>query len=330
MKSGAADRRDRSILVSIVVPAMNEAPNVVPLYDEISATMKGADGVDWELILVDDGSSDGTYREIENLAANDRRVRGLALSRNFGHQYALLAGLEDAKGDAVVSMDADLQHPPEIIHELVEHWRRGCNIVHTQRQSDGELTWFKRKTSDWFYKILSLLSGVEMREGQSDFRLLDRRVVQTLTSMEEADLFLRGLVGRVGFESATVPYRVRERRFGTSKYHLGKMILFAFSGITSISTIPLRLGIMAGFITSAFAFLEILFVLFAYWRGGTVPGWASVAGLVALLFGINFILVGFLGIYIGHIFTRVQRHPAFLVEYRTGDPDQAPRGESTR
>jgi dolichol-phosphate mannosyltransferase len=311
-KHDARAREDPKLL-SLVVPAYNEEGNLIPLYEELCTHL---DGQSWELVIVDDGSRDRTWQVIEELTQKDPRVRGLSLSRNFGHQYALLAGLKDARGDAVVSLDADLQHPPAMIPELVERWKCGINVVHTQRRAEGELGWFKRETSRWFYRLISRLSGLSIHEGQSDFRLLDRRVVTAVTGMVEADLFLRGLVHWVGYRSETVPYRVRKRSWGRSKYSLGRMLYLALAGVTSVSTLPLRLGIIAGFVTSGLAFLEILYVVFVSWKGDPVPGWASLAGLVALLFGMNFILLGFLGIYVGHIFGRVQNHPPFLIERR--------------
>jgi dolichol-phosphate mannosyltransferase len=305
-----------------VVPAFNEEGNLVPLHAELCSCLTN---FSWELVLVDDGSRDGTWRIIEELTRRDPRVRGISLSRNFGHQYALLAGLKDSKGDAVVSLDADLQHPPDMVPELVRKWCEGFNVVHTQRQSEGELGWFKRKTSQWFYRLISRISGLYIHEGQSDFRLLDRRVVAALTGMEEADLFLRGIVHWVGYRSATVPYRVRRRAWGRSKYSLARMLYLALAGVTSVSTLPLRLGIVAGFVTSGLAFVQILYVLVVRWNGHPVPGWASLAGLVALLFGMNFILLGSLGIYIGHIFGRVQKRPAYLVERRAPADRDTPR-----
>jgi len=318
----AEPRRLGPKLVSVVVPAYNEAGNIAALHDRVRQALQGHD---WELVIVDDGSADATFEHILACAKADERVRGIGLSRNFGHQYALLAGLKASRGDVVVSMDADLQHPPETIPRLIEAWRQGCNIVHTRRLDAGELTWFKRRTSALYYRLFSLLCGVEIEEGMSDFRLLDRRVVEALTSMEEADLFLRGLVRWVGYRHTTVEYPVAERQWGRSKYGLGRMLAFAGSGITAFSTLPLRIGIAVGFLTAGFAGLELVYVIGVALSGESVPGWASVVGLVTLLFGVSFILLGFLGIYVGHIFERVQRHPAYLVERTTEEYLGAPR-----
>ncbi len=309
--------RGASELISIVVPAFDERDNLRALYDELCEELEV---FRWELIFVDDGSTDGTFDTISELAARDERVRGLKLSRNFGQQAALLAGLREAQGAAVVSLDADLQHPPRVVLELVDAWCRGASIVHTRREPSHDAGWFKRRLSAWYYGLFSFLSGVPIHEGESDFRLLDREVVEVLLGMQHARPFLRGLVHWVGYPQALIPYRARPRFAGKSKYGLLRMLRLAAAGVTSFSTVPLRLGILLGAATSAAAFLELAYVVYVAVRGDPVPGWASLAGLVALLMGVNFMLLGFLGTYIGHVFERVQGHPAYLVERRTAKP----------
>lgn len=304
--------RDVSSLISIVVPAFDERENLRALYDELCEELHA---FRWELVIVDDGSTDGTFDAISELA-RDERVRGVKLSRNFGHQPALTAGLREAGGAAVVSMDADLQHPPALIPEMIREWKRGASIVHTQRRA-SEQSWFKRRTSAWYYRVFSFLSGVSIGEGESDFRLLDREVVDVVVAMEEARPFVRGLVHWVGYPQAVLPYDVRPRRSGQSHYGLLRMFRLAAAGVTSFSTVPLRIGILLGAITGAGAFSELAYVVWILWRGETVPGWASVAGLLALMMGANFVLLGFIGTYIGQIFERVQGHPAYLIERRT-------------
>jgi len=317
-------RRDRDpTLLSVVVPAFNEEGNLRVLYSALAEVLEG---LDWELVFVDDGSKDRTFPMIMELSQEDPRVRGVSFSRNFGHQYALLAGLKAARGEAVVSMDADMQHPPATVPALVEAWRQGYNVVHTQRRPNANLTWFKKTTSNLYYRLFSALSGVPLKEGQSDFRLLDRRVVDVILSLDTAELFLRGLVHWVGYQNTTLSYDVGKRHWGVSKYNLRKMIRFAIQGITSFSTFPLRIGIAIGFLTSLIAFAEFGFVVLSYLSGETVPGWASLAALTSLLFAVSFALIGFIGIYVGHVFARVQRLPQYLVETtteevkKTGDP----------
>jgi dolichol-phosphate mannosyltransferase len=309
-------------LVSVVVPCYNEGENLPALYERLEAALRG---FDWEAILVDDGSADGTFDTMRDLARRDGRVRAIRFSRNFGHQYALLAGIRESRGRVVVTMDADLQHPPETVPILVEEWRRGFNIVHTRRRGSGETGWFKRGASRAYYRFFSLLSGVRIEPGTSDFRLMDRRVADALRSMQEAELFLRGLVMWMGYRHTFVEYEVGARHAGRSKYTVGKMLRFAGSGITSFSTIPLRVGIVIGFVTSALACVEIGYVIWAKVRGTAVPGWASMTALLCFLFGLSFVLVGLLGVYVGHIFRRVQNHPTYFVEERT---DEAEGGEA--
>jgi len=307
-------RRSFRGLLSIVSPCYNEAGNVEALYKEI---LEATVGLEWELVLVDDGSADDTFERIRAIAQADPRVRGYRLSRNFGHQYALLAGLQRARGAVIVTMDADLQHPPALIPKLLDEWRAGFNIVHTKRQSEGELTWFKKWTSAAYYRVFSLLCGVKIEEGASDFRLLDRRVADAMLSMQEAEMFMRGLVAWMGYKHTFVSYRVRPRLSGSSKYGVRKMLRFAFTGITSFSTIPLRVGIFLGFATSILAVAEIGYVLWTKLRGQVVPGWASITAVMSFLFACAFLLIGLLGIYVGHIFRRVQHHPTFFVEEGT-------------
>lgn len=323
-------RRERDPdLVSVVVPAFNEEGNLELLHERVSSAL---DGLRFELVIVDDGSSDGTFAKTVALSELDPRVRGVSFSRNFGHQYALLAGLKAARGDVVISMDADLQHPPELLPEMVARWRDGFNIVHTKRNAGQTLSAFKKLTSDLYYKVFSAISGLHLEEGQSDFRLLDRRVVEALLQLDQAELFFRGLVHWVGFTHTTLPYQVGERHWGQSKYSLRKMLRFAVQGLTAFSTLPLRIGVAVGFATSLLAALEFAYVLGVWLLGDPIPGWASLAALTSLLFAVSFALIGFIGIYLGHVFSRVQNTPQFLVETTTEEIAEerggapAPRG----
>ena len=299
--------------LSIVIPANDEEGNIPVLYQELTSVLEPLE-LSWEVIFSDDGSGDGTWSEILELHRHDKRVSGIRLSRNFGHQYALFAGLQHARGGAVISMDADLQHPPSVIPELLEKWKAGYKIVGTIRIDPEDFSVFKRVTAQMFYKIFSFLSGVKLERGMADFRLLDRSVVAQLIQFREEGLFLRGLVQWIGYPTTNIRFQSGERFSGTTKYNLRKMIGFAWHGIVSFSIVPLRLGIVVGVVMSLLSFAWLLEALYAKLVLDTaVPGWASAVGYQSLLFGILFILLGLLGEYLGRILVQVRQRPLFIV-----------------
>lgn len=298
--------------LSIVAPMFNEEGNIaafVAAVEKSAATI----GVRFEIILVDDGSSDGTWLQIVEQAKLHPALRGARLARNFGHQGALMAGLSEARGQAIVSMDGDLQHPPELIPELFARWREGFKVVSTERADAEDTSLFKRTTSRWFYGIFSRLTGVNMAPGNSDFRLLDASAVKALTDMNDVDLFIRGSVTWLGFRSVTLPYRANKRFSGTTKYSLKKMLRFASGAILSFSLAPLKLGIWVGFATSGLAVLELAYIIVMYFRGRTVTGWASMMAFSSFMFGILFVLLGIIGTYLGKIFELLKNRPRFLI-----------------
>ena len=290
----------------------NEEGSVHPLVRELVAVLKGI-GVTYEIVLVDDGSRDATWQRITRLAAESPAVIGVSLSRNFGHQRALLAGLQLARGQAVVSMDGDLQHPPELIPSLYEAWRQGYKVVNTQRRDEVVASRFKRFTSRYFYKLFSILAEVPMAEGNSDFRLLDRTAVDALVNLKAAELFLRGAVQWLGLPATEVPFQPERRIHGSSKYTLRKMLSFAGDAIISFSTKPLRIGIWLGIATSLLAFVEIAYVLARYFQGETVSGWASTVGILSFLFGVLFIILGIIGSYLAWIHQSLQNRPTVII-----------------
>ncbi len=309
--------------LSVVAPMYNEETNIGAFVEAVSGVLDAA-GLSYEIILVDDGSRDGTWAAIVAEAQRRPNVCGLSLSRNFGHQGALFAGLYHARGCAIVTMDGDLQHPPPVILELLAAWRDGYKVVNTRRSDSVDTSWFKRVTSRGFYWLFTQLSGVKMEAGASDFRLLDRAALAALTSMSDADLFIRGLVNWLGFRTKTIDYRAQSRHSGVPKFTLKKMLRFSSGAMLSFSVVPLRLGIGIGFITSGLAFIELCYILVVYSESRTVPGWASLMTVMSLMFGILFILLGIIGTYLGKIYEILKNRPRFVIGEQVGFERRGP------
>ena len=304
-------------LVSVVVPVFNEQDNVAPLVERLTNALDSL-GESYEVLFIDDGSTDATWIRIADAAAHSHAgLRGLRLARQFGHQAALLAGLSRARGQSVVSMDGDLQHPPELIPELVKAWKQGAAVVETRRHYNAQTSRFKKLSSALFYRCLSLVSDIRMEEGRSDFRLTDRRVLDQVLAFQQSDIFLRGVVTWLDFPSTTIDFEAANRLHGDSKYTLRTMLRFARGGILAFSTKPLRVGIALGLVTSALAFVALCYILTQYLLGRTVPGWASTLGLLVLLFGVLFVILGVIGSYVGLIFTMLQRRPPYVIYEET-------------
>ncbi|MBI4774401.1 MAG: glycosyltransferase family 2 protein [Deltaproteobacteria bacterium] len=305
-----------SRFLSVVIPVYNEEENVPELGRQVTDALKSLD-VRYEILFVDDGSNDGTWKAICDASSRHDGIEGIRLSRNFGHQHALLAGLSHARGEAVISMDGDLQHPPRIIPALFEKWEEGFDIVNTVRTDDAETGGFKKMTSTCFYRLFSSMTDVKLAPGSSDFRLIDARVLEVLFGFRDTDIFLRGAVQWVGFNCATVPYTADRRFTGETKYPLKKMLKFALGAVISFSNKPLRMGIWLGAATSVMAAGELVYILIRYAQGATLPGWASTMGIISFLFGVLFIILGIIGLYISRIHKILQGRPRFIVAERT-------------
>jgi dolichol-phosphate mannosyltransferase len=292
----------------------------------------------FELILVDDGSTDGSPIALDHLAATDPRVRVVFLSRNFGHQTALTAGLDHARGDAVVMLDADLQDPPELIVRMLDHWRAGCDVVYAVREQRQGESRFKLATARWFYRLFDKLAQVELQPNSGDFRLLDRRALDALRSMRERNRFLRGMTVWVGYRQAAVPYRRDPRYAGETKYTVSRMLRFSLDAISSFSHRPLQLATLLGFMISTLAFVAIPVVVVLRILGSYLPGFGSITIAVLLLGGIQLIAIGIIGEYVGRIYDEVKDRPLYLVkarinmsELRTAESPLPPaRAESER
>jgi dolichol-phosphate mannosyltransferase len=300
-------------LLSVVAPVYNEEALIDEFYTRTCAALEN---LKFELVLVDDGSSDGSAAALERLATSDPRVHVVYLSRNFGHQTALTAGLDHATGDAVVMLDADLQDPPELIPRMLDHWRSGCDVVYAVReQREGESR-FKLATAKWFYSLFDKLAQVELQHNSGDFRLLDRRALDALLSMRERNRFLRGMTVWVGYTQAAVPYRRDPRFAGETKYTISKMLRFSLDAISSFSHRPLQLATLLGFVISTLAFIAIPVVILLRILGSYLPGFGSVTIAVLLLGGIQLIAIGIIGEYVGRIYDEVKGRPLYLVRAR--------------
>ncbi len=306
-------------LLSIVVPCFNEDGCVTEMARRLHDALDPLD-CEWEAIFVDDGSTDATAERLAELAAGDPRVGYLSFSRNFGHQMALLAGMSRARGDAVISLDGDLQHPPELIPTLVEHWREGFDVVYTTREgNEGHA--LKEIVSASFYRLLRSLTGVDIPTGGADFRLLDRIVADALLACEERFVFVRGLVPWLGFRRKGVPYAARERFAGSTKYVFARMLRFALDGVFSFSTVPLRMISVLGVVTVAlgvlYGFYSIAVRLFT---NSAVSGWTSLVVLVLVFSGTQLLSLGILSEYVGRIYEEVKKRPRYIVA-RSTEPE---------
>ena len=300
--------------VSIVIPVYNESSNIPVVVASIAEVFEKIP-YSFEVLFVDDGSSDDSILTIYKLSVNHPNVFFIQLSRNFGHQNALKAGLDHASGDCIISMDGDMQHPPRLIPELLGHWERGNDVVYTKRADTEDVGFFKRLTSNLFYKLLNFITDMPLEKGTADFRLIDRKVADKLKEFKENDLFFRGLIKWVGFRQYAVEYTPEARHSGTSKYTFKKMTKLAVQGMTSFSIRPLVFSAYIGvFFTMMSMVVYVPYLLHSLIANHHFPKWASIISLVVFFGGMNLTILGLVGIYIGKLFMQSKERPNYIVK----------------
>jgi dolichol-phosphate mannosyltransferase len=310
------DRTAQNPFISVVVPAFNEEGNIERAAGEISRHLSSFPR--HEVIFINDGSTDGTLDKLKELHARNAGIHFISFSRNFGHQSALLAGIHHATGDCVITMDADLQHPPEMIPQLVGEWKKGFDIVTTIRNDSQNTSGFKRITSSLFYKLMNRLSNITLEEGAADFRLIDRAVADVIRTSREYNLFLRGYIAWLGFRQSKLPYTANLRQSGQTKYSFGKMMMLALNGLTSFSVKPLRMAVVLGAIISLLAFIYAIYAIYVYLEtNAAVPGWTSV--LVSILFigGLQLLILGIIGEYLGRTLLQAKQRPDYVIREKS-------------
>ncbi len=312
-------------LISIVSPAYNEAENIPLIVEEVKKVMGGLkEKYDFEYVLVNDGSTDGTWEAILKEAKKDPRIKGICFSRNFGHQMALTAGLDHAKGDAVIYCDSDLQHPPNIFPKLIKEWEKGFDVVHTKRVKTEDEPFFKRLMSNLFYKVINRFSNVRIEEGMADFKLLDKKVLGKLSYMREHDRFLRGMIPWLGFKSSIVEYNANKRIHGTSWYSFRRNLHFAKSGILAFSVKPLKYIGYLGILLVAFSILLIVYfgiksIIFGSWLLSPI---FTFTVLNTFLMGLSLISLGIIALYVSNIYYEVLDRPLYVISDRTFEDEQ--------
>ncbi len=300
-------------LISIVVPAFNEERNVPKIHEAVRTALAGER---WEMIFVDDGSSDGTAERVRELRAADPSVRLIRFGRNFGHQAALAAGLEAARGAAAITLDCDLQHPPELLPRMLAAWRNGAKVVQMVRVKSEGAGWFKDFTATLFYRLINLVSETPVVPGAADYRLLDREAIEGVLQFRDRQPFLRGLVPWLGFRSTEIEYTPRARVEGHGGYSLRKMLGLSLSALTGLSFKPLRASFYLGLVTAVFCLIYSVYAVVAKAEGRTLQGWTSVIVAVTFLGAVQLVSVGILGEYIGRIYEQTRGTPRYVVVER--------------
>jgi dolichol-phosphate mannosyltransferase len=310
------------LLLSIIIPCFNEALVIRETLARIDRVCRSIPDMDVELICIDDGSSDDTFAILESLAHDDQRLKLIQLSRNFGHQIAVTAGLDMARGDAIVIIDADLQDPPEVIPDMIAKWKEGFDVVYAMRTERPGETYFKTGSARLFYRILRRLSDVSIPVDTGDFRLISRRVAETLATMPERDRYVRGMISWIGFKQTALPYKRSQRLAGESKYTLLRLIQLAMDGILSFSTKPLQISIALGLASAGLAIFGIFYALIMrLFTNIWVQGWTALIIAVLFMGGIQLITIGILGGYVGRTYMETKRRPLYIVNAYKGFDD---------
>lgn len=298
--------------ISVVVPCFNEEESLKTFNETLLQFLPR--NYDYEIIYINDGSSDNTFQEIKALADNNPQIKYISFSRNFGHQNALKAGYDYASGDCAISLDADLQHPPAVIPDLIAKWEQGFEIVNTIRHDHQSISLAKKMSSGLFYRIMKKLSDVNIENGMADFRLVDKKVLKELKRFQENYLFFRGIIPWMGFKQTTVEFTANERFAGTTKYTFRKMLKFATTGVTAFSVKPLRISIYLGSVIALLSFIYGLYAVYVhFFTNQAVTGWTSVIISVLFVGGINLLMLGIIGEYLGKLFIENKRRPNYLI-----------------
>jgi glycosyltransferase involved in cell wall biosynthesis len=301
--------------ITIVVPVLNEEGNICELVEKIQLIFLRLPGIDYEILFVDDGSTDQTLAVIMSLSCKNSNIFYISLSRNFGKDNAILAGIQYSKSDAIITIDADLQHPPELIPQFISLWRQGYDVVYAYRNDDNQHSGFFNKIqSKIFYAAINVLSDVEMEKGISDYKLIDKQVASVIKSLPEDKPFLRGIIKWVGFKQKGIVYEPSERYSGNTKYGFRKLLRLAAEGLTSFSTRPLTFAIYLGFAFAAFSLLYIPYIFISLHYHWTRPGWASVIFTISFFGGLQLMIMGIIGLYLGKTFIQSKHRPRFIIQ----------------
>ncbi|MCD4768766.1 MAG: glycosyltransferase family 2 protein [Bacteroidales bacterium] len=306
-------KRDKDSFISIIIPSFNEEDNILFAIENILRSI--IDFPNYEVIFVDDGSTDNSLIQLREAKRNNRKVKYISFSRNFGHQNALRAGIRYAQGDCIISLDADMQQPPELIPKLISKWMEGYDVVYTIRKDTKKVFRLKQLTSRIFYSLLNALSDIKIDRGSADYRLIDRKVANCLNNMEESNIFFRSMIRWIGFKNISIEYNATTRLFGKTKYGIKKMSALALTGITGFSLKPLRISTFIGL---SIAFLSVLYGMYAVYlklfTEKSVDGWSSILFMISFIGGIQLVMIGVLGEYIGRIFMESKNRPNYIIE----------------